>query len=185
MDDQVRISLPDARDYVRRALFGDHCIELTAEQFDLIQMYRVKDKRCPPSVARRADKAWVLRDQMDEQLRQADVWLRNNGFDYPVEVVRSLSGSSIKPISFGRAKLYSAVASVLGDAVPPPRRFSGTDIDTFIRAYFDRAGRRSQRGCENELRDTGRLFDRDDFRKRYNAGAAEKGKRLNRGRPRN
>jgi hypothetical protein len=118
--DQKTISLEDARELVRKAQFGKHCVELSDEQFELIQLYGVKQKKCPPSVRKKADKAWIVRDMMDEQLRAADNWLRTHGFNFSADEIRTWGNVSIRPVRFDRQALEQTIerkfARAAGDA---------------------------------------------------------------------
>jgi hypothetical protein len=106
---------------------GDDFADLSPDDWNLIQLYIVKEMRCPPAIKRRAEEAYILRDKMDAQISVADRWLRTHGFDYPVEVVRTgdhfdpattgnqlVTSVSIAPVSFKRAELEAAVQEHFG-----------------------------------------------------------------------
>jgi hypothetical protein len=180
---EMKIPLEQAREEVRARLFGSKCAAPTQEQWDLIIDVRFQNpERFPNELRKKLERALLVREIMDQQLSKADKWLRQNGFDYPVVVIRQNFAATIEPVAFDANALQQALQKEFGD--PADRPLSAADVGKLLVQYLKTTnGKPSQDAAIKyvEASEPGRKFNRDSARAAYKKLAPNP---VARGRPR-
>lgn len=179
----MKIPLEHAREEVRVRLFGSKCATPTQEQWDLILNVRFNNAgRIPIELKKKLERALLVREMMDQQLGKADRWLRQNGFDYPVKVIRQDFKATIEPVEFDAEALQQALQASFAETADRP--LSAQAVERLLLEYLQKTnGKPSQDGAIKfvEAGASGRKFNRESARTAYKKMAPNP---VTRGRPR-
>ena len=190
------IPLEQAREEVRALLFGSKCAAPTQEQWDIIFLLQNAD-RVPRQMVKKLQRALLVREQLDQQLHEADKWLRLHVENYDVVPVHSTNAEApaggltgglthwkadIEPISIDSEALQQALQREFGETSGRP--LSAPNVEKLLVQYFKETNRNPSQDAAIkyvEANAQGRKFNRDSARSTYKKLAPHP---VTRGRPR-
>lgn len=185
----TKIALSDALERVRTRRFGSRCATPSREQWDLISL---DPYSLPLPLQSKRERALLVRAVMEGQLRQSERWLQTHGFNFPVQIVRSLGetdGGSygraeIEAVFFDASALDAALDKHFGAQVEA--RISMSAVTDVIHDYLAKAEMPTQDAALLEVGKIAgdRKFDRAAARDEYKRQALKRGRTTQRGRPR-
>jgi hypothetical protein len=176
----MKIPLEQALEEVRARLFSSACATPTPEQWDTIFLWQ-NAERVPRQMVKKLQRALLIRGQLDQQLREADKWLRLHVENYDIVPVHSTNAEAptggltggqmhwkagIKPVSIDSATLQTALQRAFGEVSSRPLSIS--DVEGLLGKYIDETNRNPTQGAAIEyLQALHRKFDRKNARVTY------------------